>query len=68
MHKHLCPNWGQVNHQNGNGLDARISVELERPSDCVHRFMTAHSGGAFPVPECFYRNPFPSANLNPTVK
>jgi hypothetical protein len=21
MHKHLCPNWAQVNHQNGNGLD-----------------------------------------------
>jgi hypothetical protein len=23
MHKHLCPNWAQVNHQNGNGLDNR---------------------------------------------
>ena len=23
MHKHLCPNWVQVNHQNGNGLDNR---------------------------------------------
>ena len=21
MHKYLCPNWAQVNHQNGNGLD-----------------------------------------------
>jgi hypothetical protein len=21
MHKHLCPHWAQVNHQNGNGLD-----------------------------------------------
>jgi len=21
MHKHLCPRWVQVNHQNGNGLD-----------------------------------------------
>jgi hypothetical protein len=23
MHKQLCPNWAQVNHQNGNGLDNR---------------------------------------------
>jgi len=23
MHKHLCPNWAQVNHQNGDGLDNR---------------------------------------------
>ena len=23
MHKDLCPNWAQVNHQNGNGLDNR---------------------------------------------
>jgi len=23
MHKHLCPNWEQVNHENGNGLDNR---------------------------------------------
>jgi hypothetical protein len=23
MHKHLCPHWAQVNHQNGNGLDNR---------------------------------------------
>ena len=23
MHKHLCPNWPQVNHPNGNGLDNR---------------------------------------------
>ena len=23
MHKHLCPNWAQVKHENGNGLDNR---------------------------------------------
>jgi len=23
MHKHLCPHWAQVNHENGNGLDNR---------------------------------------------
>ena len=23
MHKYLCPNWVQVNHRNGNGLDNR---------------------------------------------
>ena len=23
MHKHLCPNWAQIKHQNGNGLDNR---------------------------------------------
>ena len=22
-HKYLCPNWAQVNHENGNGLDNR---------------------------------------------
>jgi len=27
MHKHLCPNWAQVNHQNGNGLDNRSRQE-----------------------------------------
>src|SRR5215470_13790016 len=36
MHKYLCPNWTQVNHENGNGLDttgARIFVELEEPTE-----------------------------------
>ena len=23
MHKYLCANWAQVNHENGNGLDDR---------------------------------------------
>jgi hypothetical protein len=23
MHKYLCPNWAQVKHENGNGLDNR---------------------------------------------
>jgi hypothetical protein len=23
MHKCFCPNWAQVNHENGNGLDNR---------------------------------------------
>ena len=31
MHKHLCPNWAQVNHQNGNGLDERR--ENQEPPD-----------------------------------
>ena len=24
MHKYLCPNWAQVNHENGSGLDNRL--------------------------------------------
>jgi hypothetical protein len=46
MHKHLCPHWAQVNHQNGNGLDRERSAcsPLSCSSSC--------NPGTRPGPSC----------------